>query len=80
MTFSVEVADAGKLVDGGHAVEIYIDRDKLASLIKRLTLLADEEVGDHVHLMTEAWGLGDLTDAEHADGNVITHHLKVILA
>lgn len=80
MTFSVEIANISELLDKKHHVEIYIDPASLKSLIARLDMLAERKEGEHLHLMTESWGLGDLTETPHTPDNVITHHLKIILS
>ncbi|MEM7621447.1 MAG: Imm32 family immunity protein [Pseudomonadota bacterium] len=80
MTFTVEIADAKELSTNKHRVEIYLDKNNLESLITRLKRLSKETVGEHIHLMSESWGLGDLDEKTHLSENVITHHLKIILA
>lgn len=79
MTFSVEIESPDEVSESGHSVEIYVDQKNLLSLVKRLTLLADNPPGEHLHFMSESWGLGDLTEETHMDSNVITHHLKIIV-
>ena len=79
MTFSVEIVKAAEISSGGQSVEVHIDRVSLMSLINRLKMLADGSEGDHLHLMSESWGPGDLTEIAHGEENVITHHLKVVL-
>lgn len=80
MTFSVEIADVTDLSSSDHSVEIYIDKVSLESLVKRLSNLCEEKIGEHMHLMTESWGLGDLTENLQGDNNQLVHHLKIVLA
>lgn len=80
MTFSVEITNADEVATSKHSVEIYIDKKSLESLLVRLGKLADESVGEDLHLMSESWGLGDLTEDTHRDENQVTHHLKIILS
>ncbi|HMP65655.1 MAG TPA: Imm32 family immunity protein [Pyrinomonadaceae bacterium] len=55
-------------------VEIYFDEEGLAELQGRLDLIRDKKT-DHVHLMSESWGLGDLNEETHRENNQIAHHL-----
>jgi hypothetical protein len=77
MTFSVEIADAEKITTSSHHVEIHIDKSNLKDLIIRLTRLSEQPLGEHLHFMSESWGLGDLSEISQGEGNVITHHLKI---
>ena len=57
-------------------VEINADPEGLDYLIEALTQLKSN--GDHVHLMSEDWGMWQLDNkSRHKDGKVI-HHLEVI--
>jgi len=60
------------------SVEIYLDSKGLTDLQGRLSLLGHGDT-DHIHLMTESWGLGDLSDEKHTNQNELIHHLKIIL-
>ncbi len=65
MTFSVEIENSEEIQKGAHSVEIYLDQGNLASLIQRLSLLIDKAPGEHLHFMSESWGLGDLSEKVH---------------
>jgi len=78
MTFSVEIADAAEIDKAAHRVEIYIDRGHLESLMDRLSMLSRGDT-DHSHFFSHSWGEGDLTEEAHSTGNILTHHLKIIL-
>ncbi len=59
-------------------VEIYFDRDGLADLQARLALIETGKA-DHIHLMSETWGLGDLDETKRRDTNLLVHHLQLSL-
>ena len=59
-------------------VEIYFDKNGLEELQARLTLLQNGKA-DHIHLMSESWGLGDLSEEKHRDTNLLVHHLQLSL-
>lgn len=64
--------------DFSEEVEIYLDREGLNDLIARLSLIKDGKT-EHIHLMTESWGLGDLSENKEKENNLLAHHLKIIL-
>lgn len=59
-------------------VEIYFDKDGLADIQARLALIESGKA-DHIHLMSESWGLGDLDETKHRDHNLLVHHLQLSL-
>jgi hypothetical protein len=59
-------------------VEIYFDKDGLLELSARLQLLLEGKA-DHIHLMSESWGLGDLDEKTHKKNNRLAHHLQLSL-
>lgn len=76
---SVEIADAERLNESSHRVEVYVSKQSLDSLISRLQMLREQKLGEHIHMMSESWGLGDLSDSPHDPKNVLTNHLKFVL-
>ncbi|MCW5958621.1 MAG: immunity protein 32 [Pyrinomonadaceae bacterium] len=64
--------------DFSEEVEIYLDREGLNDLIARLSLIKDGKT-EHIHLMSESWGLGDLSENKEKENNLLAHHLKIIL-
>ena len=58
-------------------VEIYMDRDGLSFLIKKLKTL--ESKGGHVHLMTPSWAGNELNEQLVGEGNTLVNHLCIIL-
>lgn len=59
-------------------VEIYMDRKGLEELQARLNRL-DIGKNDHLHLMSESWGLGDLEETLQGQDNLLVHHLRLTL-
>ena len=52
-------------------IEVFFDeegRERLAACLRRIHL-----PGDHEHLMTEAWGAGELSERAHSTTNKIIH-------
>lgn len=80
MTFSVELGNAEKASISEHAVHIYISTDEIDQLILDLQQLQKCEIGKSVHLFSESWGVGELTEKLHRQDTVITHHLQISLA
>ena len=62
----------------GEEVEIYFDREGIEYLVYRLQHILDAKT-DHISLMSESWGLGDLDEIKHRDNNRIAHHLRMTL-
>jgi hypothetical protein len=58
-------------------VEIYLDREGLSLLIKKLKMLESE--GGHVHLMTPAWAGNELSEKLIGKGNTLVNHLCIML-
>lgn len=81
MNISVEIKDGKQLerirTEGGE-VEIYLDDEGLDFLLSQLSFLKDRRT-DHVHLMTSAWGGGELSDELRNAAGVLVHHLRVLL-
>jgi hypothetical protein len=75
LTVEIGLLDDGK---PNEVVEIYLDKDGLTDLQARLSLLQDNKT-EHIHLMTESWGLGDLSEKKQNKLNALAHHLKVIV-
>jgi hypothetical protein len=59
-------------------VEIYLDKTGLDELQKRLKLLTEGKT-DHLDLMSESWGPGDLSQKLHGSENTLAHYLKITL-
>ena len=57
-------------------VSIYMDQDGIDEIISRLQLLRRNK-DDHLHLMSESWGLGDLSESRIGTNSKIVHHLKL---
>jgi len=72
--------EIGLLEDGTlrEEVEIYFDREGLEYLLARISHISSGKT-DHVVLMSESWGLGDLDESPHRKNNVIAHHLSLTL-
>ncbi len=69
MRISVEIVDDEK-------VEINANEQGLEYLINALTQL--KKNGDHVHMMTEAWGMWQLNEqTSHTDSKLV-QHLEII--
>lgn len=75
ITVEIVLADDGSCKQ---IVEIYFDRKGLDELQQRLELLGKGKV-DHIHMMSESWGLGDLAETKHRENNQIVHHLQLDL-
>jgi hypothetical protein len=75
ITVEIVCDENGKQKD---IVEIYFDEIGLSELIDRLSLITKDK-NDHLHLMTESWGLGDLAEETHQAGNRVVHHLQLSL-
>jgi hypothetical protein len=58
-------------------VEIYLDREGLSLLIKKLKTL--ESTGGHVHLMTPAWAGNELDEKLLGESNTLVNHLCIML-
>jgi len=69
MRISVEIVDDEK-------VEINANEQGLEYLINALTQL--KKNGDHVHMMTEAWGMWELAEKTRHDDSKLIHHLEFI--
>jgi hypothetical protein len=59
-------------------VDMYLDREGLASLLSQLTLLSMNKT-DHVHWMTPSWGGNHLSEVRHRADSQLVHHLEVQL-
>jgi hypothetical protein len=59
-------------------VEIYFDKDGLEYLLARLNHITLGKT-DHLNLMSESWGLGDLDEVKHRETNRIIHHIRMTL-
>lgn len=59
-------------------VEIYFDKEGLDYLAARINRMVEGKI-DHVNLMSESWGLGDLDENKHRESNRIAHHLRLTL-
>lgn len=59
-------------------VEIYFDKEGLDDLLARLALIKTGKT-DHIHLMSESWGLDDLSEDKQRESNQLAHHLKITL-
>lgn len=59
-------------------VEIYFDNEGLDYLLARLNQIQQGKT-DHLNLMSESWGLGDLTEVKQRESNLIAHHLRITL-
>jgi hypothetical protein len=72
--------EVGLLEDGNFSevVEMYFDREGLDYLIARL-LQIQEEKTDHINLMSNSWGLGDLDEVKQRERNLLAHHLRATL-
>ncbi len=68
------------LADGNFSdeIEIYFDRKGLDYLSSQLNHIREGK-NDHVHLMSESWGLGNLDEQKHKENNRIVHHLRFTL-
>ena len=73
ITVEVELDESNEPKD---AVSIYMDQEGLDEFIARLQLLRRNE-DDHLHLMSESWGLGDLSESRIGKNSRIVHHLKL---
>ena len=58
ITVELEMEEDGKFKE---VVGIYFDDDGLEELVGRLSLLRGDST-DHLHLMSESWGLSDLAE------------------
>lgn len=73
ITVEVELDESDEPKD---VVSIYMDQEGLDEIISRLQLLRRDE-GDHLHLMSESWGLGDLSESQIGKNSRVVHHLKL---
>lgn len=58
-------------------VNLYLDKSSLDLLIKRLVKMTSP--GDHIHMMSHAWGGDDLSEEKIDENNNTVHHLKITL-
>lgn len=78
MIFTVEIKDAAKAQEESAEVEIHLDQESLESFIKQLQMIQAGQT-DHIHFMSESWGMGDLTEEKQGGNkNSLVHHLKVL--
>ena len=63
-------------VEGPDELEIYLDDKGLESLMAQLNFLREAKT-DHVHLMSDAWGGGDLNDRPVFPENSMVQHVKI---
>jgi hypothetical protein len=64
----------------GDELFIHADAKGLDHLIRSLTHIRrkmDEDVCDHDHLMTDAWGGTELSERSMAGGVHLIHHVKI---
>jgi hypothetical protein len=64
----------------GHQVFIHADAGGLDYLIRSLTHIRrklDENVCDHDHLMTDAWGGRELSERTLEKNERLVHHVKI---
>src|SRR3954466_12883938 len=59
-------------------VEIYFDKEGLEYLIYRLSHILEGKT-NHIHLMSESWGTGELNEISHKPNNNTVHHLRMTL-
>jgi hypothetical protein len=75
MIFTVEIKDVDKASQGMAKVEIFLDCQGLQELVTQLGHLKTH--GDHIHLLTESWGGGPLTEDKQVSANALVHHLRI---
>lgn len=75
LTVEIGLRENGEI---NEVVEIYFDKDGLADLQARLSLIQNAKT-DHIHLMSESWGLGDLSEDKQKERNLLVHHLQITL-
>jgi hypothetical protein len=63
--------------DQNQQLEIYCDRDGLATLISELDFL--KERGGHAHLMTPSWAGHELTEERQGQQTTLIHHVVIRL-
>jgi Immunity protein 32 len=64
----------------GDQVFIHADAAGLDHLIQSLTRIRrklDDDICDHDHLMTDAWGGRELSEATLDEGARLVHHVKI---
>ncbi len=59
-------------------VEFYFDEEGLDYLLARINHIKQGKT-DHLNMMSESWGLGDLAENIHRESNRIAHHLRMTL-
>lgn len=57
-------------------VEIYLDKSGVEAFIKELEFLQNASK-EHVHLMTQSWGEGSLSEQLFGADASLVHHLKI---
>ena len=75
LTVEVVFKPDGTLSD---EIEVYFDKEGLDYLFARMSHIRDGKT-DHLNLMSESWGLGDLNETPHRETNRIAHHLRMTL-
>ncbi len=75
LTIEVGLLENGKFSE---EVEIYFDAEGFDYLLARLAQIKERKT-DHLNLMSESWGLGDLTEIKQRDSNMLAHHLRITL-
>jgi len=72
--------EIGLLENGSFSevVEIYFDKEGLDYLVARIDHIVQGKT-DHANLMSESWGLGDLTEEKQRNSNLLAHHLRLTL-
>ena len=58
-------------------VDIHLDTDGLKFLLSQLKFLSDRRT-DHVHLMSESWGGGELDARPQAADAIAIHHVTIL--
>jgi hypothetical protein len=63
--------------DRDQQLEIYCDRDGLATLLRELGILSER--GGHAHLMTPSWAGQELTEERQGQHTTLIHHVVIRL-
>ena len=58
-------------------IEVHLDEEGLKFLLSQLKFLTDRRT-DHVHLMSESWGGGELDERPPSADVIPIHHVKIL--
>lgn len=77
MSITVEVPKSSSGLEDPEEVNIYLNDDGIDYLIRHLKRLKEQDVGEHLHFMSPAWGMDDLSENRIDSSSALIHHLRI---